>query len=233
MRLPTLDGRLRRIKDLLPASFERLVDVGTDHGYLPLHLLAEGRTKQALATDLRPSPLNKARCNLDRFGQLTGVSFSRCDGLKTVVLQPGDCLVIAGMGGLTIADILAAGDLPVGLRCWLQPMKSATDLLQRLPHCGLTLVNEQLTFSNGRFYRIMVAEKKVVKSDLQAESAALTEGLPLSRFLTEPAGRDRETASCWPGFCAHECKRLRKIPAGDPRRAALAYFEQELSRGQR
>ena len=46
----------------------RIVDVGTDHGLLPIALVGSGRASKAIAADLRPQPLDMARQNVQRFG---------------------------------------------------------------------------------------------------------------------------------------------------------------------
>ena len=55
-----LTPRLRAIADQVPQG-ARLVDVGTDHGYLPVWLLLNRRIGRAIASDLRAGPLDRAR----------------------------------------------------------------------------------------------------------------------------------------------------------------------------
>ena len=84
-----------------------LVDVGTDHAQLPVNLVASGRVRQAVAVDVAEGPLAAARAASARFRDQIDVRQS--DGLRAV--RPGEatCIVIAGMGGLTVAKILTEG----------------------------------------------------------------------------------------------------------------------------
>ena len=78
-----LTPRLQAIADQVPQG-SRLADVGTDHGYLPVWLLNNGRIESAIAADLRERPLNRARDTAHRFGATAQISFRLCDGLSAI-----------------------------------------------------------------------------------------------------------------------------------------------------
>ena len=102
-----LSPRLQAIARQVPQG-ARLADVGTDHGYLPVWLLLNGRIGYAIAADLRKGPLDRAKGTARRFGQTDGISFRLCDGLTGIHEEEVDTVAIAGMGGETIAAILEA-----------------------------------------------------------------------------------------------------------------------------
>ena len=54
-----LPPRLRALAELVPPGAS-LADIGTDHGYLPLALLAEGRITRAVGCDIGAGPLAAA-----------------------------------------------------------------------------------------------------------------------------------------------------------------------------
>ena len=66
MKLP-ISKRLLRCAELVPQC-NTAADVGTDHGYLAIHLLQTGRCAQVIAADLREKPLASARANAAAFG---------------------------------------------------------------------------------------------------------------------------------------------------------------------
>ena len=105
-RGPALQPRLRAIADLVPAG-SRLLDVGTDHGYIPVALRLAGRIPSAIASDIGAEPLDHARRTAARY-EADRIDFRLCDGLAAVAPEETDTIVIAGMGGDTIAAILAA-----------------------------------------------------------------------------------------------------------------------------
>ena len=102
-----LTPRLRTAADLVPAG-ARLADIGTDHAYLPAALLLEGKIPYAIAADLRHGPLLRAKETAAEYGCRDRMGFRLCDGLKGIRPEETDAIVIAGMGGETIAQILAA-----------------------------------------------------------------------------------------------------------------------------
>lgn len=106
-RLFSLSPRLQAVADLVPPG-AALVDVGSDHGQLPVWLVHQGIVPRAVATDLRPGPLSRGRELAQRWGVNDRIDFRLCDGLSAVTSQEAQAVTIAGMGGETIAGILDA-----------------------------------------------------------------------------------------------------------------------------
>ena len=128
MRPIELTPRLQAVAGLVPRG-ARLADVGTDHAYLPASLLQQGVIDTAVAADLRPGPLDRARATAERYGLTEQISFRLCDGLSGILPEEADTVVIAGMGGETIAAILSAAPWvrEEGKRLILQPMSAQED----------------------------------------------------------------------------------------------------------
>ena len=66
MKLP-ISKRLLKCAELVPHC-ETAADVGTDHGYLAIHLLQTGKCRHVIAADLREKPLATARANAILYG---------------------------------------------------------------------------------------------------------------------------------------------------------------------
>ena len=60
-----LTPRLQEVENLVPQC-RIMADIGTDHAYLPLHLLEEGRISYAVACDIHKGPLVKAKEHIIR-----------------------------------------------------------------------------------------------------------------------------------------------------------------------
>ena len=103
---------------------------GTDHAYLPAWLLQNGRIPSAIASDVREGPLSRARATARACGCFERMSFRLCDGLSGIAPEEVDALVIAGMGGETIANILEAAPWVKGKNfpIILQPMSTQAEL---------------------------------------------------------------------------------------------------------
>ena len=93
-----LSMRLRAIAGMVTKG-NRLADVGCDHGYLSIWLVSEKTVPSAIAMDVRPGPLSRARENISRYGLEDYIETRLSDGLTKLEPGEGDTLVIAGMGG--------------------------------------------------------------------------------------------------------------------------------------
>lgn len=152
-----LSSRLRVIADQVPSG-SRLADVGSDHGLLPLYLLSQGRIPSAIATDLHAAPLERGRQAAAEQGMETHISFRLCDGLTAVSPVEVDTIVIAGMGGETIAGILDAAPWSREKLLLLQPMSRAEVLRPWLAGHGYAIRQEQLVLDRGRIYPVLTVE---------------------------------------------------------------------------
>lgn len=155
-----LDARLA-----MCASFVReghvLADVGTDHGYLPIRLLLDGRIPSAFAADIRPGPLSTARENARRFGVEDQIIFCLCNGLTHIPPETVQDITIAGMGGEMILKILrdSSWACEEGRRLILQPMTMVPKLRRGLAELGLYISAEKAVVAANRVYTVICAEK--------------------------------------------------------------------------
>lgn len=154
-RIP-LSARLASVAALVPRGAV-LADIGTDHGFLPIHLLRQGYIQRAIAADLRRGPLEKAVENGKRYGVTENLDFRLSDGLAEIKPHEVDTVVIAGMGGETIAGILAAAPWTRegGCRLILQPMTAHYDLRDFLNGSGYAILGEHLNEEGRHIYVTM------------------------------------------------------------------------------
>lgn len=151
-----LGPRLRAVAARVPAGCSCLADIGTDHGYIPVFLLQTGWIERAVAADVGAAPLEHARRTARRFGLSERISFRLGDGLAVLMPGEADVIVIAGMGGDTIADILAAAPWSrEGPLLLLQPMSKADALRRWLPANGYAVCGEELVQDKGVLYPIL------------------------------------------------------------------------------
>lgn len=156
MRPIDLSPRLRSVADLVPQGAV-LADIGTDHAFLPVYLLQHGRIDRAVAADLREGPLSCAREHAAKYGLTEQMRFCLCDGLSGLSPQDADTIAIAGMGGETIAAILAAAPWTKegNHRLLLQPMSSIDELRKFLWENGYEITMEHLNREGRRLYVTM------------------------------------------------------------------------------
>ena len=158
-RVWKLQPRLRCIAETVPDG-ARLVDVGTDHGYLPVWLLREGRIPCAIASDINRGPLEHARRTAEAYGVAARMDFRLCAGLDGVAPDEADAVVIAGMGAETIVSILSAAPWlrESGAMLLLQPMTKAEVLRRWLTENGFRIASERLVEDKGTIYAVLRAE---------------------------------------------------------------------------
>ena len=147
-----LTARLQTVADQVPQG-AAFADIGTDHAYLPVWLLLNGRIDRAIAADLREGPLNSARETAQIYGVSDKVSFRLCNGLADICADEVDVVAIAGMGGETIAMILESAPWTKdGKLLLLQPMTSFPDLRLWLQQNGYCIERETIAKEGRRLY---------------------------------------------------------------------------------
>lgn len=167
---PSLQPRLRAIADLVPTG-SRLADVGTDHGYIPIDLLLDGRISAAIATDIGELPLDHARRTARCCGLTEGIDFRLGNGLLPLSPDEVDVIVIAGMGGDSISDILIASPWArEGPLLLLQPMSKAEVLRSFLPENDYSVEAERLVADKGKLYPILTVRGGHMASATEAEA---------------------------------------------------------------
>lgn len=147
------------------ASFVRpgavVADIGTDHAYLPVYLLQNGIAAKAIASDINPGPLARAKASAERYSLTENISFCLSDGLAGIDLEKEGVtdIVLCGMGGELIARILDASDYTrkPGVRLILQPMTAADDLRKFLDANGFCVLDEKLSTVAGKTYCCIAA----------------------------------------------------------------------------
>lgn len=137
-----------------------VIDVGTDHGYLPARLAQDGYAGRIFAADIKSGPLDAARRTARKAGVDDRIEFLLCDGLDGCPHDAVDTIVIAGMGGDTICGILDRAEwcMTPDYRLILQPMTKAEVLRYWLINNGYVITVEKLVKESGALYQVIVAE---------------------------------------------------------------------------
>ena len=148
-----LSNRLQCIADYIRPG-DRIVDVGTDHAYIPIWLLQRDPKATAIATDIRPGPLSRAQADAERYGVAERLTLLLCDGLALCASESVDTVILAGMGGETMISILAAALWTLSKRLILQPQTKLSELRQWLSSHGYAITDASLVHDNGRLYLV-------------------------------------------------------------------------------
>ena len=149
-----LPPRLKTIFEFIPPC-EFLADIGCDHGFIPIEAVNKGIAKHAAACDISEPSLMKADKNI-RFSGLSEKIESRLGGgLAPLGCLEADVIIIAGMGGQLIADILYEGFEKIGsAKLIWQPMTNIHELRRRLTDGGFKITAKE----DRRIYTVITAE---------------------------------------------------------------------------
>lgn len=148
-----LDNRLSACASYVSGAGSA-VDIGTDHGYLPCYLISEGICESAIAADINEGPLSSARENIKKAGLEGRITTVLSNGLDKVPPEGVSDVIIAGMGGELIAQILQkAGDF-YGANFILQPMTKIEYLRSWLWDNGFDILSETAC-RDGFYYTVM------------------------------------------------------------------------------
>lgn len=160
MQKKTISQRLERVAAFVPDG-AKLLDVGSDHAYLPIYLIQEGRIEKALAGEVVEGPFRSAQKNVAEHRLTEQIEVRLANGLAAFEAEDQiDTIVIAGMGGRLISEILENGRAKLGAisRLILQPNNREDELRSWLVSNGFRLLAEDILEEAGKFYEILVAE---------------------------------------------------------------------------
>lgn len=158
-RLFKLDERLMSCADFVRKN-SKIVDVGTDHAYLPIYLIKMRKVQHAIASDVRKGPLLNAEKNLKKYHLLDNVELRLSNGLEKIKSEEVDDIIIAGMGGEVIIDILSKASWikDKNKRLILQPMSMDEKVRKFLYNEKFKIIGENVTASENKIYNIICAE---------------------------------------------------------------------------
>ncbi len=173
-----LNPRLSKLAQLLPEA-QTIADIGTDHGYIPIYAILEKSAEYAIASDINRGPVNRAKINVENFGLSEKISLRLGAGLETLKPNEAQVIVIAGMGGILISEILSAS-IEVSLsaeKLLLQPMTAVKELREYLCENNFLIEEEFLVAEEDKIYNILsvVPNKKGCYSEKELLLGRYTE----------------------------------------------------------
>ena len=183
-RVP-MSARLEAIVELAECG-DTVCDVGCDHAHVPIRLIQTGCYRRAIGMDVIDGPLGKAAGNLALYQMEDRVELRLSDGLDAFVPGEADTLVITGMGGTLMEEILLrdpekTGSISVLV---LGPQSDPEKVRAALRRLGFAITREKLIFEDGKYYPVIRAES-AVKTGFSTEK---TDGAHVNRRVEEKDG---------------------------------------------
>lgn len=144
-----LSERLSAVASLVKKD-SAIADVGTDHGYIPVYLYKAGIIKSAVAADVNEKPLASCKALVVQEGLSDVIKTRLSNGLDNILPDEYDTVIIAGMGGELIADILSRAEIE-NKHIILNPMTHPEIARKFLYDNGFDIIND-LIIKDGRHY---------------------------------------------------------------------------------
>ena len=149
----------------------RVADIGTDHGYVPIYLVENGRIPSAIAMDVNRGPLERAVRHIREQGLESRISTRLSDGMTELKSHEADTVILAGMGGDLICRILWKRKdlLDEHPELVLQPQSEWFKVRHTLHDLGYRIKQEWFLRDEGKYYVIMKAIPGQEKYDREAD----------------------------------------------------------------
>ena len=160
-----ISKRLELVASFVPQGAV-LLDVGSDHAYLPIELVERGQIERAIAGEVVDGPYQSALKNVESHGLKEKIQVRLANGLAAFEEEDQvSVITITGMGGRLIATILEEGmdKLANVERLILQPNNREDDLRIWLQDHDFQIVAESILEEAGKFYEILVVEAGQMK----------------------------------------------------------------------
>ncbi|MBO4396136.1 MAG: SAM-dependent methyltransferase [Eubacterium sp.] len=147
-----LSIRMRMNASLVPEG-ARVADIGCDHGYVAIWLVKEKKCPHVIATDVNEGPIRRAQKNISDAREDDRIEIKLGDGLSVIDPDDVDVILIAGMGGMRICEILSAGmDVIKDKTLILQPQSDIEEVRRHLHKVGFRIDRESICLDDGKYY---------------------------------------------------------------------------------
>lgn len=155
-----LSDRLIHIINMIPEC-NCLADIGTDHGFIPIYSVMNNIAQRAIATDINEGPIKVACKNVNKYGLRDKIETRVGPGLSTLNRKESEVIVIAGMGGVLISEIIESHIEIARSSKWLilQPVQYPEVLRKYLQSSGFNIVDEDIVKDENKYYYIIKAKK--------------------------------------------------------------------------
>lgn len=196
-----LSERLKMVASLVSEG-SRVADIGTDHAYIPIFLVQEGKVPSAIAMDVKQGPLKRAEEHIKEAGVKDTVIVRLSDGLQNLGADEADAAVLAGMGGALMIRILQSNwEITVSLKeCILQPQSEVASVRAFLLEKGFSFLKEEMVCEDGKYYPMMKVKPPAKDFEYVQENEAMT-GEKNGKYLPKQCCSMREMnaggLTCW------------------------------------
>jgi len=153
-----ISDRLKTVASFVTEGM-RVADIGTDHAYVPIYLIQEGKIPSALAMDVGSGPLQRAKEHIAEQGLSEKIETRLSNGFSAFHKGEAQSVVIAGLGGDLIIQILNLGKDVISevSEFILSPHSEIHKVRSYLMEQGFSIIRETMLCEEGIYYTIIKA----------------------------------------------------------------------------
>ena len=165
----------RRLEEIINLVEDNSIvaDIGTDHGIVPYELIKSNKAKKVIASDISEKSLDKLREKLDYLDEPEKIILNVSDGLDNLNEYQVDTIIISGMGGNLIVDILNKNiDVAKSANCLILGANNSLSVLRKfLRDNSFEIIEEVDLFENDKYYQIIKVKvgKQLFSNDYEYE----------------------------------------------------------------
>lgn len=159
-----------------------VLDIGTDHAYLPIYLYKNNITKSIVGSDISKNALEYAKTNLVKYGLENKIKLIVSDGFKNIN-ETFDIAIISGVGTQTIKKILDYNNLPNKLI--ISSHKDVLELRKHMQNIGYKIIDEKIVYENEKYYDLIKYEKGYDNLDEYSLFVGLSNNIEYINYLKD------------------------------------------------
>lgn len=166
-----------RIKTIVSKiKFNNIADIGTDHGYISIYAYLDNNNRNIIASDINELPLQNCIDNLIKYGLQQKIKTRISNGLLGFNTNEAETIIIAGMGGKLIVDILNNNITKSAKQLILQPQLDMCLVRKFVHKIGFKILEEDIVFEDNKYYFIIncINQKEDFCADFYTEDEYVT-----------------------------------------------------------
>lgn len=164
-----INNRLKKVSEYIKDD-SYIIDVGCDHALLDIYLINNKNNIKCIASDINSGPLKQAKENIKKFELTDKIEILQTDGIDDMPSSV-DTIVISGLGGLSIIDILKKNKhkLDKIKQIVLSPNTDFYEVRKEVTKLGFIIEKEEIFKDKDKYYLIISfikGKKKYKKIEL-------------------------------------------------------------------
>lgn len=153
-----INKRLSKVANYVSDN-SNIIDVGCDHALLDIYLVENKKNINCIASDVNEGPLEQAKNNIKKYKFQNKIKTKLGDGIEPIE-DNTDTVIISGMGGTTIINILNNKDKLINVKkVIVSPNNDFPSVRKQISKLGFKIVQEEMVLDRNKFYPIIVFEK--------------------------------------------------------------------------